>query len=118
MFVDVLSFELRGPKDPIWLPYAQFVRSFLLPLAASRRLGVALDQTFVTRRDDLEPEEVYGWLTPLGRLRSPFLSLVSMPVWLSGSKGQGLYRARPMDDPEKARFVLESPLRRSGRCGG
>src|ERR1700748_58279 len=33
VFVDVLSFDKRKPGDPIWLPYGQFVRTFLLPLA-------------------------------------------------------------------------------------
>ena len=31
VFVDVLSFECREGGDPTWLPYAQFVRTFLLP---------------------------------------------------------------------------------------
>ncbi|MGH9582209.1 MAG: SAM-dependent methyltransferase, partial [Bryobacteraceae bacterium] len=29
VFVDVLSFEKRDPGDPAWLPYAQFVRTFV-----------------------------------------------------------------------------------------
>src|SRR5271155_2224844 len=32
VFVDVLSFERTRPGDALWLPYAQFVRTFLLPL--------------------------------------------------------------------------------------
>ena len=39
VFVDVLSFEKRDPGDPIWLPYAQFVRTFLLPLLANMTLA-------------------------------------------------------------------------------
>jgi hypothetical protein len=32
VFVDLLSFERRDPRDPVWKPYAQFARAFLLPL--------------------------------------------------------------------------------------
>jgi hypothetical protein len=83
VFIDILSFERRDPADPTWLPYAQFIRTFLLPLLANRYFGFALDQLLFTRRDGLEPEEVYRWLGPLERVRPPFLSLVSMPLWLS-----------------------------------
>jgi hypothetical protein len=78
VFVDILSLERRDPADPTWLPYAQFVRTFLLPLAANRHFGLALDQLLFTRRDGLEPEGVYRWLGPLQRVRPPFLSLVSL----------------------------------------
>ena len=84
VFIDVLSFERRDAYDPTWLPYAQFVRTFLLPLLANRHFGIALDQILTTRRDGLEPEEVYRWLTPLQRIRPGFLSLVTMPAWLGG----------------------------------
>ena len=36
VFVDWLSVERRDAHDPTWLPYAQFVRTFLLPLVAHR----------------------------------------------------------------------------------
>ena len=58
VFIDVLSFERRNPGDPTWLPYAQFVRTFLLPLLANKYFGLGLDQILTTRRDGLEPEEV------------------------------------------------------------
>ncbi len=38
VFVDVLSFERRDPLDSTWMAYGQFVRTFLLPLMASRYL--------------------------------------------------------------------------------
>ena len=69
VFVDLLSFEPRDPNDPVWLPYAQFVRTFLLPILASERLGLRLDQIFLTRRDGLEPEEVYRLCGFTQRLR-------------------------------------------------
>src|SRR6266481_2617884 len=107
VFIDVLSFERRDPGDSTWLPYAQFVRTFLLPLLANRYFGIAIDQILTTRRDGLEPEEVYRWLKPLQKIRPPFLSLVSMPKWLGARHKQddnSIYQKRPSQDPERARF--------------
>jgi hypothetical protein len=114
VFIDLLSFERRAPDDPTWLPYAQFVRTFVLPLAANRHFGLPLEQALTTSRDGLEPEEVYRWLGPLGKIRPPFLSLVSMPVWLARGHDQddpSIYRRRSAANPEKARFVLEMLFR-------
>lgn len=113
VLVDVLSLEARDPKDPIWLPYAQFVRTFLLPLALRKQLGLPLDQLLVSRRDGLDPEEVYRWLPVSRRIWRPFLTLVSIPVWLARHKDpddRGIYRSRTVSDPEKARFMLERLL--------
>ena len=54
VFVDVLSFDKRKPGNPIWLAYGQFVRTFLLPLAANRYLGWPLAAS-IERRDGYEP---------------------------------------------------------------
>ena len=113
VFIDVLSFERRQPGDATWLPYAQFVRTFLLPLLANQAYGLGLDQTLTTRRDGLEPEEVYRWSKPSQRLRAPFFSLVSMPTWLGGRHKQdddSIYRKKLMGDPEKARYILDHLL--------
>jgi len=120
VFVDLLSFERRISTDPIWLPYAQFVRTFLLPLLAHQHLGVRLDQLFLNRREGLEPEEVYrlcGSMQKL-RLRPPFLSLVSIPTWLSRSprgEERSIYRARQSRTPEQARFILNGLFQRLRR---
>ena len=50
VFVDILSIERRAPGDPVWLPYAQFVRTFLLPLLVNRSFGTSLEHIFTTRR--------------------------------------------------------------------
>jgi SAM-dependent methyltransferase len=113
VFIDVLSFERRHPGDPTWLPYAQFVRTFLLPLLANRAFGLGLDQILTTRRDGLEPEEVYRWSKPLQRIRPPFFGLVSMPTWLGGrhqKDDHSIYQKKLLANPEKARFILESVL--------
>lgn len=118
IFVDVLSFERRDANDPMWLPYAQFVRTFLLPLLANRDLGVGLDQVFLTRRDGLAPDEVYRWCRWSQRVRSPFLSLVTMPTLLTSraERTSTLYQPRREANPEKAMFVLRSTLARLQRA--
>jgi len=113
VFIDVLSFERRDPGDATWLPYAQFVRTFLLPLLANKHYGMGLDQIFLSRRDGLEPEEVYRWASAAQRLRSPFLSLVSLPSWLGKRHNQddhSVYRKK-LQDPEKAQFILRALLK-------
>jgi 2-polyprenyl-3-methyl-5-hydroxy-6-metoxy-1,4-benzoquinol methylase len=118
VFIDVLSFERRAPGDAIWLPYAQFVRTFLLPLLANKYYGLALDQMLFCRRDGLEPEEVYRLANPLQKLRPPFLSLVSLPVWAGRRHDRddaSIYQRKPLEDLEKARFILERLLSGLGR---
>jgi 2-polyprenyl-3-methyl-5-hydroxy-6-metoxy-1,4-benzoquinol methylase len=118
VFVDLLSFERRRPGDPSWLAEAQFARSFLLPLAVCRRFSLPPAQWLGIRRDGLEPEEVYGWLGRLERLRRPWLTLASVPAWLGKTReaeDSRLYRARTEADPAKARFILEHLYRRLER---
>lgn len=110
VFVDVLSFERRDPLDASWMAYAQFVRTFLLPLLAARHFGVSLN-VLAGSRDGLEPETVYRWAGLLQKLRPPFLGLVSIPKWLKGRESDATYRVQPASSPEKARFVLEGILK-------
>lgn len=118
VFVDVLSFEKRDPSDPTWLPCAQFERTFLLPLLMNQRFGMRTDEIFLSHTDGLTPEEVYRYCTWPQRLRPPFLSTVSMPAWLGkrAKEDDGkLYSPKRSENPEKARFILESQLRRLRR---
>lgn len=111
VFVDLLSFEQRHPGDPIWLPYAQFVRTFVLPLALARHCGLRLDQTLMGRRDGLELNEVYRLLRPWHRFTPPLLSLVSIPTWLSSTvrnETADLYSSRRLPDAGKSEFILQS----------
>lgn len=117
VLIDLPSFERRAPGDAVWRPYAQFVRTFLLPLLAHRLWGVPLADVFLNRRDGLEPEEVYAHCGSLTRLRPPVLNLVSVPTWLSRSSRKPattLYEPRPTA-PDKARFIVESLLGRLTR---
>ena len=109
VFVDLLSFERRDPFDAVWLPYAQFVRTFLLPLLVNKNFGIPLDQILMTRRDGLEPQEVYRLSGFAKRFSPSFLTAVSLPTWLS-SKTPVTRPSGPnqkeIGDAEKARFVL------------
>src|SRR5258706_9115841 len=113
MFVDVLSFERRDPLDAAWMAYAQFVRTFLLPLMASRYFGLPVDRILASQRDGLEPEMVYRWAGFWRRLTPPFLSLVSLPKWLGARKSgdESLYKLKPSASPEQAQFILQGLLR-------
>ena len=106
IFVDLLSFEKRNPGDPIWLASAQFTRNFTLPLLLNQRMGLPPSQVFATRRDGIQPREVYGFLGGVRKLLPPYLSLVTIPVWLSSFENEKLYRLRPDQNPERARFIL------------
>jgi SAM-dependent methyltransferase len=115
VFTDALSFERRHPADPLWLPEAQFSRLFLLPLLANRRWNLPLAEIFLTRRDGLEPEDVYRLCGPLEKFFPRMLAQVSIPTWLSrkaNPENENIYRPQLVADPEKARFILESLFRR------
>lgn len=113
VFVDALSVERRRVGDQRWLGYAQFVRTFVLPLAVNRDFGIPLGQIFLSRRDGLEPEEVYRLLGPLRRLSRDYFGLVTMPRMLgerrAASDGR-LYEDRLERNGEKARYVLKTVL--------
>lgn len=113
VFVDVLSIEPRDTGDPVWRPYAQFVRTFLLPLIAYKHFQLGPDQVFTGRREGLSPEDVYRMSGPLRRLLPPLLGYATIPTWLnarSERKGTELYQPRHTD-PAKAKFVLASRIR-------
>jgi SAM-dependent methyltransferase len=117
IFVDWLSFERRNPGDPIWKPHAQFCRTFLLPLLAWRHWGLRPADVLTQHRDGFDPSEVYRLCGPLQKLLPPFLTQVSIPTWLSPKAGsQTNYHPRPLSDPEKARFVLDSLFNRLRRA--
>jgi SAM-dependent methyltransferase len=113
VFVDVLSFERRDPLDSTWMAYAQFVRTFLLPLMANRYFGMPLDQILTGQRDGIEPETMYRWAGFWRRLVPPFLGLVTIPKWMGGNKSgtAPAYRRKPAGSPEQARFVLSGLFR-------
>ncbi|HWC18251.1 MAG TPA: hypothetical protein VG498_14615, partial [Terriglobales bacterium] len=97
IFVDVLSTEARDLEDPLWLAYGQFVRTFLLPLAAYKQLGWPLASS-LTRRDGYQPGDLYPHLSWWSRLQPPFLSHVTVPHLLERRPSQassGRLKQRP-----------------------
>jgi 2-polyprenyl-3-methyl-5-hydroxy-6-metoxy-1,4-benzoquinol methylase len=116
VFIDLLSFERRNPCDPIWNPYAQYCRNFLLPLLAHKTWGVPLSDIFTSRRDGIKPADIYRLCSPIQRLLRPFLTLVTLPTWLSRKKIRWtVYRDRLLKEREKARFILNSSFGRIRR---
>jgi SAM-dependent methyltransferase len=112
VFVDLLSVEQRDPRDPLWLARAQFIRTFILPLAAESDFGIPLAQSLM-QRDGLEPEAFYRLLPPTARVRPKYLPLVSMPVWLGARKNPddaSIYRPQKIDDKEKAAYIFRRGL--------
>ena len=110
VFVDLLSFERHQPRDATWMAYAQFVRTFLLPLLAHRHFGVPPSVIFSWRRDGLEPTSLYQWAGFWKRLSPAFWSLVTLPSWLTGKAGAEPYRSRLADSAEQAAFILDHLL--------
>jgi 2-polyprenyl-3-methyl-5-hydroxy-6-metoxy-1,4-benzoquinol methylase len=78
VFVDVLSSEVRDLESPLWLAYGQFVRTFLLPLAACKYLGWPLASSLM-RRDGYQPSDLYPHLSTLERCWGPLFRMVTMP---------------------------------------
>jgi SAM-dependent methyltransferase len=101
VLVDVLSFEQRDLKSPVWLAYGQFVRTFLLPLVAHHWLRWPLSAT-ASRRDGFEPHEVYDALPWMKRLHPRLLWPVTLPVMLER-------RAEDSGTAKKARAVHRDP---------
>jgi len=107
VFIDVLSIERRDSHDPLWLPYAQFVRTFLLPLVLNQRFGIPVESLLLGRRDGIEPDEAYRICGPLAKLRPPIFTLVTLPVWLGSRQRNGeIYRKRRVPEAEQASFII------------
>ena len=110
VFVDVLSVDARDPESPLWLAYGQFVRTFLLPLAAYKLLGWPLSST-IHKRDGYEPADLAPYLSRWQRWREPFRSLVTLPLMLEKNGSQAAKTsAKVRQQPEVALAVLRRNL--------
>ncbi len=113
VFVDVLSIEKRSASSPLWLAYAQFVRTFLLPLAAHRYLGWPLAAT-LHRRDGYEPADLYPYLSFTQKWSRPLRALVAVPYLLEKKQrrnGAAASAANLAQGPDVAEAVLRRNLR-------
>jgi SAM-dependent methyltransferase len=111
VFVDILSIDARNPESPLWLAYAQFVRTFLLPLAAYRYLGWPLSAS-LQKRDGYEPGDLYPYLGRIARWREPFRSLVTLPFLLEKRTKPTAAATQLRQSPGVATAVLRRNLRR------
>lgn len=117
IFVDVLSFEPRDPQSPLWVAYAQFVRTFLMPLVAHIHLGWPLSAT-QQRRDGYEAADLAPWLPWARRWRYPLRPLVALPLLLQKrvyEKSAGAREYRPHMAPDAAAFAVSRTLRKTRR---
>lgn len=85
VFVDILSFERRNPSSPLWVAYGQYIRTFLLPLIASRMLAWPLALTLF-KRDGYEPQDLYAAMNPLQRLSRDAFGLITLPTLLDAAQ--------------------------------
>jgi SAM-dependent methyltransferase len=106
VFVDVLSIQPLDRTKPIWYPYAQFVRMFLLPLLAHARLGWPLQATLM-RGDGYDPEDLTKALPWFQKIRQPALSLVTLPMLLSRRKPAT--NDSPNSAPASPAFIRSNP---------
>jgi SAM-dependent methyltransferase len=107
VFVDVLSIQRMDLGRPLWFAYGQFIRTFLLPMLADSQLGWPL-QVALTKRDGLEPEDLYAALPWFRRMRQPSLTSVTLPVLLSKSVSSGTAKkaAHRPTNPEATKHVI------------
>jgi len=115
VFVDVLSFEPDDHTDMVWLAHGQFVRTFLLPLLAWKHFHLHLRDLLLTRRDGLQPEDLYALCSRTQRFLPPIFSMVSVPTWLTRAKTSRVLSRSKTTNGDKASFIYRSLLRRLSR---
>ena len=109
VLVDVLSFERRDPGSSVWLAYAQYVRTFLLPLLMLRLLHWPLTLTLF-KRDGYEPVDLYRALGWGQRLSPAALWPITLPTWLEGKNDGAAKAPAGKKDPEFALHVLRKSV--------
>jgi SAM-dependent methyltransferase len=118
VFVDLLSFRRRDPTESMWRPYAQFVRTFVLPLLAFEYFDLRPDEVLLANRDGIEPARLMAICPAYRLLFPPFLSSVTIPVLLARAENGGSadrYRLRHARDADEAAFLLDRLFARTRR---
>jgi SAM-dependent methyltransferase len=110
VLVDVLSFERRDPGSSTWLAYAQFVRSFLLPLLMLWLLRWPLALTLF-HRDGYEPTELYAALSWPQRLSRAAFFPITLPALLEKRNGDKPAQPAAPKGPGLALHILQRMLR-------
>ena len=115
VFVDFLSFSKRRHGSVLWPAYAQFIRTFLLPLLLNARTKSPLAEVFLTHRDGLEPEEVFRRFSWIRRLFPQVFSHVTLPTWLGKKDSAHHLEVETADNPaddERSKFIAENLVKR------
>jgi hypothetical protein len=106
VLVDVLSLEPLQPGNSIWLPYGQYIRTFLLPLLMHRLLHWPLALTLF-KRDGYEPADLYAFLSWPQRLSRAALFPITLPTLLEKKSGTAAPAKIPaLKDPGLALHLL------------
>jgi SAM-dependent methyltransferase len=119
VFLDLASFE-KNPLERVWMPYGQFVRTFLLPLLIWRTTRVPPGQHFRVSRDGLKPEDCFRQLGFGRAIRPPALEICGLPTalaWWAGKRKKTTAALRPRltNSLEEAEFFVSRLLRRLER---
>jgi SAM-dependent methyltransferase len=116
ILVDVLSFQRRDPHSEVWLAYGQFVRTFLLPLVATRHLSWPLQATLFAR-DGYEPGQIYSALPRWRRFAPGLLDVVTLATLFgrSGGKQSTSKKLPSTAEPELAAHILRKRIARLGK---
>jgi 2-polyprenyl-3-methyl-5-hydroxy-6-metoxy-1,4-benzoquinol methylase len=115
VFCDVLTFVKRS-ASPLWPPYGQFQRNFVLPLYMHRHYALPPHRVFLERRDGIEPAEALPAVPWYRRLYPLELQLVTLPALLT-TPGPAQGAAASHLDARSARsdFVFKRSLERLRR---
>lgn len=115
VFVDVLSTEARELDNPLWMAYGQFVRSFLLPLAAYKYLGWSLTAS-LSRRDGYEPRDLYPYLSTWTRVQPAVFSHVTLPFLLENKNAINTSGKKLKQRPDVALYMHRQHIKRLRRA--
>lgn len=119
VFLDLASFELRDSLERVWMPYGQFVRTFLLPLLVWRATGVPPGEHFRVNRDGLKPADCFRRLGLARMFQRPAMEVCGVPTalaWWAGKRTAADMRSTRARSAEEAQFVVSRLLRRLERA--
>ncbi|NGX28324.1 MAG: Ribosomal protein L11 methyltransferase [Candidatus Anoxychlamydiales bacterium] len=110
VFVDLLSFEKKDPKDPIWLAYSQFVKTFLLPLFMNKFRSMPIHKVFLSNIDGLEIDDCLKHTSVFNPIS---YSLIKLPHFLSRFAKEKHYQTKKMQNPNLAKFILKRLIKKT-----
>jgi len=113
VLVDVLSFDKLDPNSSTWLAYAQYMRTFLLPLLANKLMQWPLELSMF-KRDGYEPIDLYDALSTSKRFSPAAFWPITLPAMLEKRKGSGdaPVKVRPgSKDPELNKHIIKNAMK-------